>query len=363
MDRTDSDLIVSVIAITYNHEKYIKQALESIVNQTTNFKFEVIVADDCSTDDTQNIIRNFSKTYPDLIIPILREKNIGPQKNFKDAIMRARGKYIALCEGDDFWTDTSKLQSQVEYFQSHHGTSLCFHPVNVFYEGVYKQKNEIYPPAQNNSVFTLEELLKWNYIQTNSVMYKKQDYSNLPIDILPLDHYLHLMHAKNGKIGFIDRTMSAYRRHPGGLWWDEGGKTTQDLLKKHGVPMAAMYAELYTLFKGNIENEKSIFYRLNDLLNQINHLEQQNNTGLIQRMLSVRPYLVESFLIYQIKELIEREKIIHQQEKNIEDLVKNTQHLESSLIQTQQKLEHSEHMISNRIHKFIKKNITSKRVR
>ena len=130
-DRKDSDIMVSICCITYNQASYIRDALEGFVNQKTDFAYEVLIHDDASTDGTADIIREYADRYPDLIFPILQTENqyskgltnVSGTFNFP----RARGKYIAMCEGDDYWTDDRKLQKQVDYLEANPGCSLCFH--------------------------------------------------------------------------------------------------------------------------------------------------------------------------------------------------------------------------------------------
>jgi len=233
---------VSVITISYNHERYIRQALESIVTQQVNFNFEVIIADDKSTDTTADIISEYAAKYPNIVKPVLRDKNLGPQKNFKNAMLKAKGDYIALCEGDDYWTDTDKLQKQVDFLDDNIDYSMCFHPVEVVYENK-ERASSIFPEMRQK--FTTSRLLESNFIQTNSVLYRRQEYANIPTDILPLDWYLHLYHAKFGKIGFIDKTMSAYRRHSEGLWWGSQASIWQ----RHSYAHTKLFIELEKLYK------------------------------------------------------------------------------------------------------------------
>lgn len=138
-DRKDSDIMVSICCITYNQASYIRDALEGFVNQKTDFAYEVLIHDDASTDGTADIIREYADRYPDLIFPILQTENqyskgltnVSGTFNFP----RARGKYIAMCEGDDYWTDDRKLQKQVDYLEANPGCSLCFHSAKVEVQG------------------------------------------------------------------------------------------------------------------------------------------------------------------------------------------------------------------------------------
>lgn len=112
------DILVSVIVLTYNHEKYIAQALESIVTQKTDFPFEIIIGDDASTDRTAEIVCDYEKKYPNLIRPVLHDNNVGATRNGYDCLVLTRGKYIAGCDGDDYWCDVNKLQRQVDFLDS-----------------------------------------------------------------------------------------------------------------------------------------------------------------------------------------------------------------------------------------------------
>jgi glycosyltransferase involved in cell wall biosynthesis len=209
---------VSIVSISYNQELYIEQMLQSFVDQIVTFDIEIIVADDCSTDNTAAIIRKYAKKYPKLFKPILRDKNLGVQRNLVSALQAAKGEYVALCEGDDYWTDPQKLQKQVDFMTTNSEYALCFHPVKVVFENK-AQSSYTYPESDNSQDFTLENLLTQNYIQTNSVLYRRVDYAKLPVDIMPVDWYLHVYHAQFGKIGFVPENMAVYRKHENGIWW------------------------------------------------------------------------------------------------------------------------------------------------
>ena len=219
---------LTIHCITYNHEKYIAQALESFVMQKTNFHFEAIIGDDASTDRTQEIIKKYVNKHPDILKAVLRKKNVGPYNNSVDIFNRINSKYVSLCEGDDFFTDPLKLQKQVDFLDAHPEYSICFHPVKVFYED-NSQPNYIFPDKNYDKPFNFETLLTENFIQTNSCVYrwrfnneKIEDF--YPKDIAPGDLYLHLLHAQKGKIGFISEVMSSYRKHSSGIWYKDPKK-------------------------------------------------------------------------------------------------------------------------------------------
>ncbi|HSW37368.1 MAG TPA: glycosyltransferase [Candidatus Saccharimonadales bacterium] len=314
---------VSVVTITYNHEKYIREALDSFVAQKTNFDFEVIVADDCSTDKTPEIIKEYEKAYPNIFKPVLRKKNIGAVANFIDALQLAQGEYIALCEGDDYWTDPEKLQIQVDFLQKNPDYAFCFHPVNILFEDD-KHTEVTNSDLKDKQQVTATDLLKGNFIYTNSVVYRKQNYSHMPGDVMPLDWYLHLYHAQFGKVGFIGRVMSVYRRHPGGMWW-ESDKNLDGLLQKQGLRMIALYIELLKLYGQNAEQAKIIYYRMNDLFFKLFAIDKKYGTNLVEQALAEYPEMVKPFLAYETQELLEREKIILEQKGAIEDLEQKLQ--------------------------------------
>ncbi len=135
--KSGEDVQVSVLCLAFNHEKYIRRTLEGFVNQHTNFKFEVLIHDDASTDGTADIIREYEKRYPDLIKPIYQTENQhsrGVKIQTKFNYPRAKGKYFAYCEGDDYWTNENKLQKQYDIMERHPECSICVHEVQCINE-------------------------------------------------------------------------------------------------------------------------------------------------------------------------------------------------------------------------------------
>ena len=209
---------VSVVTTTHNQEAYVRDAFDSFVAQQIDFPMEIIVADDASTDTTRAIIQEYVDRYPQLFRPILRPKNLGLNRNLVDALSRARGTYIALCEGDDYWIDPQKLSKQVAFLDRHPETAVCFHPVRVIWEDG-RVEDEDFPPVSWRDDLSLDALIRRNFIQTNSVVYRRLPrYSRIPADVMPLDHYLHVRHAFSGNIAMLPETMSVYRRHSQGMW-------------------------------------------------------------------------------------------------------------------------------------------------
>lgn len=237
---------VTIVCITYNQENFIKQALDSFVMQKTNFNFQVIVSDDCSTDNTPNIIKEYEEKYPNIIKAFYHKKNMGSFPNYKFALSQAKSEYLVVNEGDDYFIDINKLQKQVDFLDGHPEYSICFHPVKVVFED-NKRKTYIFPkPNEIKNELTFDKLLYANLIQTNSAMYRwKQDATtSLPDGILPGDWYLHLMHAKDGKIYALNDVMSVYRRHSGGIWTDTDA-TQKNLHRKHGMKEIKFFDSVY----------------------------------------------------------------------------------------------------------------------
>lgn len=217
-------IMVSIHCLVYNHEPYIRQCLDGFVMQKTNFRFEAIVHDDASTDGSAAIIREYAEKYPDIIKPILETEN---QYSKKDGSLRKimdahmRGKYVAMCEGDDYWTDPNKLQMQVDYMEGHPDCSLCFHAHNNLdgnkYYLVRRYSNNLEECPVSDII-----LAGGGFMATNSMMYKKEILprelpawaKNLPIGDLPL----MLRLAECGKVAYLDKAMSVYRICVPGSW-------------------------------------------------------------------------------------------------------------------------------------------------
>lgn len=218
-----NDIIASVCCITYNHVEYVKEALDGFLMQKANFPIEIIIHDDCSTDGTADIVREYKEKYPELITAILQTENQKSKgkKIFPITFERARGKYIALCEGDDYWTDPHKLQKQVDFLEDHPDHSICFTRAKVFFE------DDGYPPFEvpklDNQIhtLTLEDLLRSNLIVNCTVMFRRGLIKNFPswyFTVLFGDWSLHILNAQHGKVGYFPEVMAAYRVHAGGIW-------------------------------------------------------------------------------------------------------------------------------------------------
>lgn len=221
----NSDLpLVSVRCITYNHEHYIAQALEGFLMQKTTFPFEIVVHDDASTDNTANIIREYEAKFPNIIKPIYETEN---QYSKKDGSLSrilnnaCKGKYIALCEGDDYWIDENKLQIQIDFLEKRSEYVMCFHNVIEHYED-YNIPDHLFSKIRNKDYTSKEILQRW-IIPTGAVVLRKKIletdlYKNMLVDKRKIfgDTPLFVACSELGKIKGFDNIMGVYRRHEGG---------------------------------------------------------------------------------------------------------------------------------------------------
>ena len=222
----DKHPLVAIKCLVFNHELYLRDCLNGFVMQQTDFPFVAIVHDDASTDHSADIIREYAAKYPDIIRPIYETENQyskqdGSLGRIMNAAVDATGaKYIAMCEGDDYWTDPRKLQKQVSFLETHPHYSLCFHKVKTLIQDTGEMKEEmIVKNVLGES--TILDLAKGNYIHTPSVLYRnlheierdKSQFGALPVG----DYILWMICAKYGKIYKLKDVMAVYRLGSG-IW-------------------------------------------------------------------------------------------------------------------------------------------------
>ena len=212
---------VSVICITYNHEDYLSETLDSILNQKTNFDFEVIIHDDASQDNTRKIIEMYTRKNKRIIRPIYQLKNqlslgVKPSKISVDI---SHGQYIAYCEGDDYWIDNKKLQKQVDFLEKNKNFSACVtNGYIVNHETGYKRKHF---DSHQKIKFSISDLLNGNLFLTCTVMYRKQIFkglSNVLDKVDASDYATHIVASKFGDIGYLNDLAGVYRLHNKGVW-------------------------------------------------------------------------------------------------------------------------------------------------
>jgi len=221
--------MISVCMITYNHGSFIRQAIEGVLAQKTNFRYKLFIADDCSSDDTRKICHSFADKFPEIIELTTNTKNIGMMPNFINALRACDGKYIALCEGDDYWTDPLKLQKQVDFLEQNSGYVICLHNSYLKFEGS-AQPDKVAIPAPKEDL-TLEDFINIDYFRkkkglisrghTSSVVFKNHIIKEFPDwychKAIAGDIYLLMLLAQHGKGRFINEFMSVYRINLGGV--------------------------------------------------------------------------------------------------------------------------------------------------
>lgn len=240
----NQEILVSVSCITYNHAPYIRQCIDGFLMQKTNFAFEVLIHDDCSTDGTTEIIKEYASQYPDIIKPLYEEENQWVKGRRGSAVFnfpRAKGKYIALCEGDDYWTDPYKLQKQVDFLESHPDFVMCSHMHKIYHQVENTLKSDYHGKLSNGITYNLGTLIHgaWHY-QPLTVMFRA---SNL--DLLQYSRYPYSMDAvlffhllKKGDGYMMPEEMAVYRVHSGGVW---SGINCKKQLKNETIARIGLY--------------------------------------------------------------------------------------------------------------------------
>lgn len=226
IQNTDRPVIVSICCLTYNHAPYIKQCLEGFLSQQTDFAFEILIHDDASIDETPVILKEYEKKYSGLIKVIYQKENQyskGVNVHLVYNLPRVKGKYIAFCEGDDYWTDPYKLQRQVDYLEAHPDYSLCCHHARLLIQETLKISDLPLPHRIKEMyfIFSLKDWIElgW-FFTTASVMFRKDYIDEHFLKLFPDCKDAHVFYwlLKKGNGCFIKESMSVYRRHGGGVW-------------------------------------------------------------------------------------------------------------------------------------------------
>lgn len=205
---------VSVCMTTYNHEAYIAQAIESVVQQRCTFGIELVVGVDCGSDRTIEICREYEQRYPDMVRVMERSENIGMRRNYAQTLAECRGDYVAICDGDDWWCDREKLHHQVEYLTEHPDVAMCFtRSERVSADG----RREPYPPTDGDCSF--EEMLRLNRAENCTTLARRAVIEEYYREVRPLEHTewltddlpMWLWFAARHKIAFLDRVTACHR--------------------------------------------------------------------------------------------------------------------------------------------------------
>lgn len=268
IDETPENPMVCVAMLTYNHQEFIKQALDSILMQKTDFSIKVVIADDFSTDDTRKILIEYQKKHPEIFKLVFQKKNLGHIENNLDLYRNIGGKYIAVLEGDDYWTDPIKLQKQVDFLESNPDYSFCCHNNSIvsFETGEVSIRNDEDDPEED---IDLKSVIIKRTFASGSLVYRMSALKKETIDmmskVMNFDYALIILLAEQGSGRYFPDNMSTYRRHDGGVWT---GIKDFKFFHKLGIKF---YGLLLKHFK-DPEIRKIIHYKINE-----NHRDMAQN--------------------------------------------------------------------------------------
>jgi glycosyltransferase involved in cell wall biosynthesis len=228
---------LSVCVITYNQRAFVPQAIASALAQRTSFEYEIVIGDDASTDGTRDALTDLQRQHPDRIRLLLRERNLGVNRNLVATLQACRGDYVALLEGDDFWTDDGKLQAQAECLDAEPRHAMCFHPVRVLYAADDRLAHTL-PRVRPRRVSTIEDLIAvGNFIPTCSVVFRNHLIREFPDWFFTLrigDFPLHVLNAQHGTIAYLPRTMGVYRVHATGSFSSQSNaRNVQEIVRMY----------------------------------------------------------------------------------------------------------------------------------
>lgn len=261
---------VSVCMITYNHERFVGQAIDSVLAQEADFDYQIVVGEDGSSDSTRSVVAEYQQNYPDRITLLSDEGNLGMMPNFVRTLQACDGEYVAILEGDDYWTDPRKLQKQISYMDTCPECAIACSKVSVVYEegadneyGQYWPKPEYEAPAVTSFV---DVVTRPRYIPWCSCVFRGEHVRRLPpwFGSMPVgDSPLLALCAQHGYVYYSDEVTAAYRRHPQGVTvdWEWGSwqrnkiKLCRNLLKTvrheyHSAIRAAIGETAYDLAMG-----------------------------------------------------------------------------------------------------------------
>jgi glycosyltransferase involved in cell wall biosynthesis len=291
---------VSVSVTAYNHEKYIAQAIDGILTQSVNFKYDVIIGEDCSTDNTRNIVLDLQKQYPDTIKLILPQENLGcgGSKIFIQTLQESQGIYIAFLDGDDYWTSRYKLQKQVDFLDNHPECVMCFHNTLVKYEDNEGRGSWNLRPFQQKEVLTIEDIFANCCIQTSTIMIRKETlstqlnwFNNMELHHID-DWTIAVLFAHHGKIGYINEVMGVYRQQSSGFW--SVNNKVQQL-----IAVIDRYERVNSLlnFQYNETIKNQIIIRYYELAAEYEKVGDYKSAGIyLEKSIAERPKLLELYL-------------------------------------------------------------------
>lgn len=245
--------MLSILCLTYNHEAFIGQALESFLAQVTSFEVEVVVADDCSSDRTATIVESFSSRFGGRLSLLRSPVNLGVTRNFRRAYRACRGRYVAICEGDDFWRGHNKLQTQVDFLEANPDYVICYHDATIVEAGVERTEIQLAPHLRVDS--SREELIATRPISTLTTCFRKVlDDLPLELDQAPaLDLCLWSLLGQHGRgkhLGSIDP--AGYRVHATGVYSTQSVQHQHMMMSQSLLSLARVYGRLGLVRESNL---------------------------------------------------------------------------------------------------------------
>ena len=311
----NNNILVSICCVAYNHESFIKNCLDGFVNQKTNFNYEILIHDDASTDNTQSIIRSYEERYPDKVRGIYQTENQWVKNNCNPLIEIlfpiVRGKYIALCEGDDYWTDPYKLQKQVDFLENDNNYVLCFTRGYILNE--FTKTKRVSTEDNIPTAISFDDLLAGNNQLTATCVFRNILSQNIPnwFKESPFGDfalYLTLLYKSNKKAICLNDLTACYRIHSGGIH-GRLHASNKKLINAH-----KMHIQFYNIIEQNLiknKRNKKLNSAINERLNTITKLlleEHQyfnayvNNFAHLRYRLGIKYFLFN--LVYISKGLI-----------------------------------------------------------
>lgn len=215
----NNNVVVSIDTLSYNHAKYISQCLDGLLKQRTNFAFEILVCDDASTDDTAKLIHEYEEKYPNIVVPLYQKENKyskGIKMSATYQFPRAKGKYIAICEGDDYWIDENKLQMQVDFLEKNSEYGMCYTNFNIYYQNKKKFEYDLFTTQSEKFLKQYDSLEQWilkkGYIAPMTWVFRKSLIDNYDSMNSCDGTYVLVAHfMANSKILCLDKTTATYR--------------------------------------------------------------------------------------------------------------------------------------------------------
>lgn len=275
--------VVSICCITYNHEDFIRECLEGFIAQETTFPIEILIHDDASTDNTVHIVREYEARYPDIVKPIYQSENQyskGIKINLTYNFPRVRGKYIAVCEGDDYWISKDKLELQVKALEKNADCDICFHPALMKNYNINGDEHVICRHSDAEKIISVEDVIVGGgeFCPTASLLFRKKVIDDIPewCHEAPVgDYYLQVIASMRGGALYLDRVLSVYRIGSDGAWSNRNNDKYK-LIEFNAMTIRALnMANIWSSKRYEPEFE----YRIKICVDRLDKIIQRNNAS------------------------------------------------------------------------------------